>query len=216
MILKPITKAVLIVLLLATHGCGKVISGGPYQATGIKIGEVTDKAAIVWTRLTRHQKRIGSEAPMPEILYHDSRTGELIKQPKGKRPNLVTVVKFPEDSTIQTIEGAVPGSPGKVRVLYKREGASDWNTTDWRAVYPKRDYTGQFKLTGLETNAKYQVRVEAKADAGAKKVQVVEGGFRTAPRADQTERIVFTVSTGQAYPDQDAPGGGYKILCPYR
>ena len=80
MILKPITKAVLIVLLLATHGCGKVISGGPYQATGIKIGEVTDKAAIVWTRLTRHQKRIGSQAPMPEILYHDSRTGELIKR----------------------------------------------------------------------------------------------------------------------------------------
>ncbi|GAJ04080.1 unnamed protein product, partial [marine sediment metagenome] len=41
--------------------------------------------------------------------------------------------------------------------------------------------------------------------------QVVNGGFRTAPRAEQPERVVFTVSTGQAYPDQDAPGGGYKI-----
>ena len=210
MISKAITKTVLMVLFLAIHGCGSSFSGGPYQATGIKIGEVTDKTAIVWTRLTRHPERIGSGAPMPEIHYYDSRTGKPIKKSR-ERSNQTPVVNFPGSSTIETIEGAVPGAPGKVRVLYRIEGASNWNTTDWNVVEPKRDYTHQFKLTDLKPNARYQVRVETTASAGEKKGQVVDGGFRTAPRAEQTERVVFTVSTGQAYPDQDAPGGGYKI-----
>jgi alkaline phosphatase D len=129
MVSKAITKTVLMVLFLAIHGCGSSFSGGPYQATGIKIGEVTDKTAIVWTRLTRHPERIGSGAPMPEILYYDSRTGKPIKKSQG-RPNRTPVVNFPGGSTIETIEGAVPGASGKVRVLYRVEGASNWNATD--------------------------------------------------------------------------------------
>ena len=210
MISKFGTKVILISLLLAVYGCSNGASDGPYQATGIRIGEVTDNAAIVWTRLTRHPERVGLGAPMPEILYRDPNTNELIKKRKG-RPNLTPVVRFPEGSTIHTIEGAVPGAPGEVRVLYKTEGASDWKATDWHSVDPKRDYTHQFKLTDLKPNAKYQVCVEARASAGGKKGQVLDGWFRTAPRAGQPGRILFTVSTGQAYPDQDVPGGGYKI-----
>ena len=208
MILKPIMKLVFIVLLLAAHGCSDISSGGPYQATGIKIGEVTDKEAIVWTRLTRNPERVGLGA-MPEVLYSDSDTGELVKKPKG-RPDSTPVVKFPENSTIQTIEGAVPGALGKVRLLYKMESASNWNITNWNNVDPKRDYTHQFKLANLKPNARYQVRVEATAGGGTKG-QLINGSFKTAPRADKSERIVFTVSTGQAYPDQDAAGSGYKI-----
>jgi alkaline phosphatase D len=210
MSLKSIMKAVLISLLLSVYGCTSVLSDGPYQATGIKIGEVTDNAAIVWTRLTRHPERVGTQAPMPQILYRDPKTGELTGR-RGGRPNLTPVVNFPKGSTIQTIEGAVPGAPGRVRVLYRIKGASDWKSTNWMAVDPQRDYTGQFKLTGLKPNAEYQVRVEAGAGAGGKKGQVVTGRFKTAPRADQPERVVFMVSTGQAYPDQDAAGGGFKI-----
>ena len=221
MILKSITKAVLISLLFTFCGCSTSLSDGPYQATGIKIGEVTDKEAYVWTRLTRHPERVGMEAPMPQILYSDPKTGELTGKRQG-RPDLPPVVKFPEGSTIYTIEGAVPGAPGTVRVLYKIKGASDlpavqdsgqagWKSTNWKAVDPQRDYTSQFKLTGLKPNAEYQVRVEAQAGARGKKGQVVVGRFRTAPRADQPERVVFMVSTGQAYPDQDVPGGGFKI-----
>ncbi|MBW7991056.1 MAG: fibronectin type III domain-containing protein [Planctomycetes bacterium] len=129
---------------------------------------MTDRQAIVWTRLTRLPERVGLEAPMPEVLYSDSETGELVKKPKG-RPDSAPVVKFPEDSTIQTIEGAVPGATGKVRLQYKVEGASDWKTTNWNNVDPKRDYTRQFKLTNLKPNARYQVRVEATARGGMKR-----------------------------------------------
>ncbi len=136
--LKSIMKLVLILLLLATYGCGEFSSGGPYQATGIKIGEVTDKEAIIWTRLTRHPERVGLGAPSPEILYNDSDTGELVKKRKG-RPDLVPIVKFPENSTIQTIEGAVPGAAGKVRLMYKMEGVSNGNATNWNNVDSIRD-----------------------------------------------------------------------------
>ena len=198
-------------LLFAVCGCGSALSDGPYQATGIKIGEVTDNSAIVWTRLTLHPERVGAEAPMPEILYSDAKTGELITRTQGRRPSAAPVVRFPADSTMDTIEGAVPGTPGKVRVLYKMEGTADWKATEWHAVDPKRDHTCQFRLTDLEPNARYKVRVESRAGAVAKKGQVIDGTFRTAPRPDQAERVVFMVSTGQAYPDQDAPGGGYRI-----
>jgi len=210
MVSKSIIKAILAVLICAAYGCHSGVSGGPYQATGIKIGEVTDHSAIVWTRLTRHPERVGSQAPMPEILYRDPKTRAPIKKTKA-RPNLKPVVNFPEGSTIHTIEGAVPGAPGKVRVLYKMQDSSDWKATKWLAVDPKRDYTHQFRLTDLKSNAKYQVRVQARASTGQKEGQVVHGVFRTAPGADQPARVVFTVSTGQAYPDQDSPGGGFKI-----
>jgi alkaline phosphatase D len=208
MIKKSVIKANVIILFIAAitnSGCHSV---GPYQATGIKIGEVTHDSAIVWTRLTRNPERVGSEAPMPEVSYRNPKTGEIVKKRSG-RPDLTPIVNFPEGSTIETIEGAVPGMPGQVRILYKTDSASDWQTTGWKTVDTERDFTHQFMLTGLKPDTKYQVRTESRA--GGKNGQTVEGGFRTAPRADQSQRVVFTVTTGQAYPDQDAAGGGYKI-----
>jgi alkaline phosphatase D len=209
MILKFITKLVFVVLLLTTYGCSEFSSGGPYQATGIKIGEVTDKEAVVWTRLTRNPERVGFEAPMPEILYFNADTGEPVKKP-SRRSNLTIKVNYPDSSTINTIEGAVPGAPGKVRLQYKKESDSNWNSTDWNNVDSNRDYIHQFKLTNLKPNSKYNIRAESSTVTGAKG-QHINGSFKTAPHSDEPERVVFTVSTGQAYPDQDAAGGGYKI-----
>jgi len=210
MIMKSIIQVTIISIFFAAATCSGGLSDGPYQATGIKIGEVTYNTAIVWTRLTRRPERIGSEAPMPEVSYSDPKTGEIVKKRSG-RPDLTPVVKFPEDSNVETIEGAVPGTKGQVRILYKIDTASEWLATGWEAVDPKRDYTRQFMLTGLKPAGKYQVRAESREMAAGKNGQTIEGGFRTAPRADQSRRVVFTVSTGQAYPDQDAPGGGYKM-----
>lgn len=208
---RRIARTILAAVLLAICGCSKAISSGPYQATGIRIGEVTDSSAIVWTRLTRHAQRVGPEAPLPKILYKDPRTGELLEKFKGGKSSLIPVVMLPNNSTIDTIEGAVPGAPGKVRVLYRTAGESNWKATHWQAVDPQRDFTRQFSLSGLEAGAKYQLRVETSGEAESQKGQIIEGAFRTAPRAQEPKRVVFMVSTGQAYPDQDAPGGGYKI-----
>ncbi len=140
MVFKSLKKVILTGSILTVCGCSSSFSDMPHQATGIKIGEVTHNTAIVWTRLTRLAQRVGAEAPMPEIWYSDPKTEKLGGRGKG-RPDKTPVVKFPEGSTMETIEGAVPGAPGQVRVLYKASGASEWQATSWRAVGPKRGFT---------------------------------------------------------------------------
>ena len=61
-------------LILCVNGCSQELNNlaaGPYQATGFKIGEVTDSVAVIWTRLTQRPDRIGTDAPMPTfcLLY---------------------------------------------------------------------------------------------------------------------------------------------------
>ena len=193
---------------ISIFSCNKTNSPGPFQATGIKIGEVTDSSAIVWTRLTLNPERIGENAPMPEVKYRNPETNQLENKPKG-RPDWAPVVHFPNGSDMETIEGAVPGSNGEVRVLYKPETESNWLETNWQAVNQLRDFTHQFRLTNLHPNSSYNIKVESRDKAG-QNGQVINGLFKTAPGKNQPEKVIFTVSTGQAYNDQDCEDG-FKI-----
>ena len=56
-------------LLLLSLPAAAADSGAPYQATGFKVGEVTDSSAIVWTRLTLHAQHNPSDGPMVKIEY---------------------------------------------------------------------------------------------------------------------------------------------------
>ena len=97
--------------MLCLAGCGEVPSDGPYQATGMKIGEVTDTGAIIWTRLTRFAQAIGTEAPMPEFLYLAPGEDEP-REIQISRPfphDNVPVVNYPVGHTIETIEGQAMG-----------------------------------------------------------------------------------------------------------
>ncbi len=181
-------------------------ASGPYQATGIKICEVDQTSAIVWTRLTKDPQRMDKSHPKPVVRYRNPETGEL--EPRRGRRNPKPVVLFPDNSDIHTIEGAVPGTLGDVRLRYAVEKSAQWKTTPWQSVDPHRDFTRQIKLTGLQPGTSYQIEVQSRAEANG---QTLSGHFRTAPSKDRSDRVVFHVSTGQAYGDQDAPQGGYRI-----
>jgi alkaline phosphatase D len=86
-----------------------------HQATGIKVGEVTDTSAIIWTRLTASSLR--------------NNQGVVIK---GKiDPNKPIKVTVP----LTELEGACPGAPGRVRVRYgTRESLSRSRFTKWVEV----------------------------------------------------------------------------------
>ena len=183
---------------------------GPYQTTGIKICEVDTHSAIIWTRLTKNAQRVGKDHPMPIVRYKDPQTGELVERPKN-RSAAEPVVEFPNGATIDTIEGAVPGTTGEVRVRYRLKGATEWEETPWQAVDPDHDFTAQIHLTDLKPASSYELEVNSRASAQGPAGQTITGHFKTAAPPDQPQRVVFTVSTGQAYPDQDAPGGGFKI-----
>ena len=195
------------IALLASAACQQ--SPPVYQATGIKICEVDQDSAIIWTRLTRDVERVGSDHPMPSVKYRDPETGEL--EEASGRPDMVPVVEFPDGSTIETIEGAVPGAEGEVRVRFRLEGAKDWSATDWQRVDREADFTAQLPLTGLEPASRYELEVEARPAEGAEITATLAGGFKTAPAADEPARVVFTATTGTSYRDQDAPVGGFKM-----
>jgi alkaline phosphatase D len=185
------------------------LAASPYTATGIKIGEVTDKQAIVWVRLTENENRVDFGAPIPEITYSDPKTGQVLTEYRYRDPGIVPSVSYPDGSSIDTIEGAVPGSDGFARVYYKARGERDYRVTAWKPVDPQADFTRQFHLAGLQAGTDYRVKVEY-ARKKFRRPKFLSGKFRTAPAADSITPVTFTVVTGQAYPDRDTEGG-YQI-----
>ena len=130
-------------------------AAGPYQATGLKVGEVDGTSAIVWTRLTRNAKRNSADGPM--VTFEMSKT---------KKKQVVDVI-YPAGTDVGSLRDAVPGTAGEVRVLYQRQGVDDWQETDWHDVDPQWDFTHQFKLTGLQQHARYALRVESRSGGEA-------------------------------------------------
>ena len=200
----PTAPGVAALLLLAS--CAAVATadeGGPFQATGFKVGEVTDTSAIVWTRLTLREKRNPSDGPVVTIQYEQPSPGV------GRRDRTVTGVVYPEGVTVGDIRYAVPGADGDVRVSLRKRGAGEWRETDWQSVDPLGDFTRQFAIDGLEPGTRYAVRVESRGVDGTAGASAV-GQFRTAPARDDPARVVFTVVTGFGDEDQDSPEG-FKI-----
>ena len=194
-------------------GCSESLPPSVHQATGIKIGEVTDSEVIVWTRLTRNAARVDFGAPVPDTLYIHPDSGDLVQDPiwPATPSDWIPVVEYPEGATLETIEGAVPGMEGEVRVLYRELGMADWETTQWDAVNPDRDFTKQFHIMGLRPLTEYELRVEGRAFGGVSASSVLNGNFKTAPLSEELTRVVFVATTGQAYPNQDAEGGGFRM-----
>ena len=180
---------------------------GPYLASGIRIGDVSQTEAIIWTRLTLNKKRV-DDAPQPIALYTDSETGK--KHTRKTRKDKNGMIYFPQGYDINTIEGAVPGRNGQVRLKFRTKGNSKWQITPWEAVDPKANFSKKFILSGLESGKTYNLVVEARADQWGIITATMNGKFKTPPDAQTSKKILFAASTCQGYPHQDHPDG-YKI-----
>ena len=152
--------------LVILYSCSKTTTDGPYLATGIKIGEVTQNEAIVWVRLTQTSERVGNDAPLPDIRYKDPKTGEMLE--RQGRPDITPVVNYPDGYNINNIHGAVPGSEGKVRLKYKVKDKQEWIQLDWQQVNPEQAFATQFELSGLTAGQEYELLVEASPLKGKK------------------------------------------------
>jgi alkaline phosphatase D len=197
----------LFVLLSLLYGCSQTTDEGPYLATGIKIGEVSQTAALVWVRLTENPERVGNDAPMPEVRYKNPETGEMMER-RG-RPDITPVVTYPDGHSLKTIQGATPGWEGVVRLKYKAADDPEWNNSDWQAVDPEKDFSHQFHLAGLSPETAYELLLEASPD-GKKISASLEGKFKTVPPADVPAEVNFIVTTGTSYGDVDSETG-YKF-----
>ncbi|MDA9251167.1 alkaline phosphatase D family protein [Flavobacteriaceae bacterium] len=180
---------------------------GPYFATGIRIGDVSQNEAIVWTRLTKNKTRVNN-ALLPISIYTDPESGEkhLRKTRRDKNP----LIYFPDGHDIETIEGAVPGKTGEVRLKYKIKTAKKWTITKWNAVAPEANFSKKFILSNLKSGMDYDLLVEGKPTGSEKISATLNGKFKTAPDAKVSRKVTFGVSTGQGYGHQDRPDG-FKI-----
>ena len=200
-------KKISVIIVLISYFGNSQTDKGPYFATGIRIGDVSQNEAIIWTRLTKNKVRI-NDAPLPISLYVRPETGK--RHLRETRRDKDGVVYFPQGFDINTIEGAVPGAEGEVKINYRPKGSKKWNFTDWKTVLKKANYSKKFILTDLEPGITYEILVEGRASNQDKVSSKINGMFKTPPPPEISKKIVFATSTCQGYPDQDHPDG-YKI-----
>jgi len=159
------------------------------QATGVKVGEVTDHSAIVWVRLTKEATR---------------KTEGIVRQ--GRRPR--DLKKLPQPVEVNKLQHACPGADGQVRlILSKNKDLTQAKTMGWVKVSAATDFTHHFPLKDLQPSTRYYYAVETSGPDGSPRHGALRGSFETSPPADGDTDVTFTVITGQAYKDMDHPEG---------
>lgn len=164
------------------------VEPGPHQATGTRVGEVSETSAIVWTRLTKHPER--------------NQDGIVFPKQVDRQNNLAVTVP------IDQIEGASPGMSGRVRLRYgSRHDLSDAAETAWIDVTEATDCIHQFKLSGLQPDSTYHYLSQTTSPGGSQVRNEFRGKFFTAPLSTTPSDFRFCVMTCQGYPDRDHPDG---------
>jgi alkaline phosphatase D len=143
------------------------------QATGVKVGEVTDTSAIIWTRVTEKAKR---------------RADGIVRRDRGKR------AVPPEFLDPNDLEGSVPGADGQVRVRYSpNEGSLDDPEneegvfrTRWRPSRRSNDYTNHFYLEDLEPATVYYFATDTRSLDTSVRHKALQGRFETGLRRTST------------------------------
>jgi alkaline phosphatase D len=163
-------------------------SNASHQATGARVGEVTDTTAIVWTRLTKYSERNNQGVPFAE-------------KGKGKKKSEIPT------PPVHEIEGACPAMSGKVRVRYGlKEDLSDAIETPWVEVAEDKDGIHHFQLASLKPGSTYHYVSETAASDGSPH-ESLKGRFHTAPDHASPTAMRFCVMTCQGYQDRDHNDG---------
>lgn len=161
-----------------------------HQATGVRVGEVTDSSAVVWVRLTRNATR-----------NNDGVVFAMEKKVKGEKKSSQPV------PAVHEIEGACPAMSGKARVRYSLdEDLKDAATTPWAEVTEDADGIHHFRLESLKPGSTYHYVSETAGADGAAHAGF-RGKFHTAPSHATPTALHFCVMTCQGYQDRDHADG---------
>lgn len=244
-------------LACSCSGLPVVRRGGPHQATGLKIGEVTPTSAVVWTRGTRKKERGLSQVEFDEWLEDwDRKTmfmpndfsdidvqpeepgpvgtviqgdGQIVAKPADALLRAGQVILTNPPAVLRTADklaqkargalpvpspvnirngilrqGMVPGAPGKVTLTYRPldfPGAP--LTTKELPLRKSHDHTRQVRLDNLIPGTRYEVVSSMTGKKGGAEVSTLKANFRTPPAAHESQRVSFTVVTGQAFRTTD-------------
>ena len=179
-------KAFITIIIACVTNAIALADVGSRQATGVKVGEVTDTTAIIWTRLTAESGR----------------------KAEGITFNGPDRHQVGEGKPVESFEGECPGADGEVRLRYgQRDDLDDAVETEWVTVASRHDFIHQFKLTGLAPDTRYYFKVETRSPDTDTRHAALDGQFKTAPPPNLLQPVLFTAMTCQAYRDKDRPDG---------
>ena len=163
---------------------------GVFLAMGFRVGEVTQDSAVVWTRVTRY----------PESNWEG---GGDVGRPGPRQDQFV-----PPSLPVEDHVGAVPGAEGEVRLLVSKSPSLNRSRVlGWEPVASESDYTHHFRVSGLDANTRYYLRVDARSEAGGAITSSEAGTFLTPAKSDDWQYVRFGVITGQAYRSLDDQRG---------
>ncbi len=179
----------------AAKASAPAVTSAVFMANGVKIGEVTQTTAVIWTRLTRNVERNVRGFPFAELSGTPSEAAQL------------------NGHALEEMEGAVPGAAGEVRLVYWPDGLAPeaGATTAWQAVSIKGDFAAKIAIAGLKAGTRYRVRAEGRSSGGGQAGCVTLATFATAAARETPSRVSFTVVTGQDYVRRDDPENGHKV-----
>jgi len=167
----------------------------PYNALGERVGEVTDRSAIIHTRLTGAPFRNNRGYSFPYWTHSLSREQRL-------------TVQIPEGMTLADLEGSCSGKEGLARLHYATDPeVRSAKASEWMETGPGKDFSHQFRLEKLNPETRYYYAVEMKALSGNEVRRGAIGSFQTAPLPERWKRVKFTAVTCQDYACRDHAGG---------
>ncbi len=185
----------LVVLVVAASSC-RTDRQNVYLANGIKIGEVTPNSVIIWSRAT------GVKEPNMQGAKFERN-----KNPKNISPNFNPL---PAGSSLEQMEGAVPGTTGRIRLIL-RDTKGNKTATEWKNADEQKNFTCGFKISGLESGTRYEVTAQVSPSMFGKVTDEVEGGFCSAPGPNEVVPILCTSLSCQSWWDRDDRRRGFKV-----
>jgi phosphodiesterase/alkaline phosphatase D-like protein len=167
----------------------------PCNALGERVGEVTDRSAIVHTRLTAASTRNERGYSFP-IWTHNLTLEQRLE------------ARVPNGMLVAELEGSCAGKAGQARLHYSTQtDLTDATVSEWTAVAAATDFTYSFVLEGLQPDTIYSYAVETKSLSGTETRRGNTGSFRTAPPSQRWQPVRFAAITCQDYACRDHRGG---------
>ena len=179
---------------------------GPYFGNGFHNGWADQTSIVIWTRLTENPEgnTDGAKFLIPTSEEHNQLNINAIAEDIYK-------AQIPEGLHLNDMDGACPGASGEVKLIYYPESDPDKRTeSEWVKVDDDKNFTTQWKLSELSPGTRYQVKMEARSNAGSAISDEIEGAFQTPPVADQQSDIDFCIVTCHDYIRKDSTAG-HKI-----
>ena len=180
---------------------------GPFLGNAIRNNWADQTSVVVWTRTTAEPEMLADGKPF--VRFSKKKADALAL--KTDADELLNA-QLPSGATLDQMLGALPGTPGEVRLTYFP--VDKWHqskSTAWIATNADSDFTAHWKLEDLKSGEAYAAVVEARPIGGKNVSAVVRGRFETAPQTADGRDLKFCVTTCHDFIRTDNGLQGHKI-----